>query len=343
MATTVYDICSAKINKSGILKHALFSKNQVLCVDGTSATKKTSILARTNYEITKIQKIGNFKNVNRYFPAMLGYICSGLVMSRYGDTRLNDRGPLNPLEWHVLWCCMSDYFTTHGNTAPTKDALTKYEIQFKQLKNSFFYEFFSKKINCIAFVDSNCARCDSVRSARNEGSDIQRSNWKFYTPMQNLMYSTLYENRVIDMAWFDEFTTDQVCDGIAQWINDLTVEISQLSINKMVPLRRYNLPINFKNTDFALQNMTTHAYRSVGRVGCKMLNRELDKKNAATTLQKHYLPSYVSLDKIQVPLMAIMHQQSFSVNATTTKYHIPEESSAPTRPFMDFTDEDGNF
>lgn len=347
----MYTLCNEKIDRNAVLKHASYASNMVLCVDGTSATKKTTILQRTGHQVTKIQKLAGFKNINRYFPAMLGYICTGLRSFMMGPMRLNDRSPLNPMEWHVLWCCMSDYFVTNGNSYPTD--LSKYEIIIRKLKDSFFYEFFSKKINCLVFIDSNCARCDETRAKRNEGSDVQRSKWRFYTPMQNMMYSVLYEGRVIDMAWFDEFDTETVCLGVSMWIRDLITDMAKLDLVRVVPLPKFSLPMNHPELDYALENIKTHAYRSVGRVGCKIINNECDKKNMADTLKQHYLPQYVSIDPIQPPMCAMLHQRSMKVEASDDKYKIEDAIGPMTlsimhnkispMTLMDFTEEDGDF
>lgn len=354
MATRVYDICEEKLDRESILRHATQAANNVLCIDGTSATKKTTILNSVGCDVGKIQKLAKFKNINRYFPAMLGYISTGISSFKYGNAmRLNDRSPLNPLEWHVLWCCMSDFYTKHGNIYPSD--MTFYERIFKNLKDSFFYERFSAKINCIAFVDSNCARCDGLRRARNEGSDRERSNWKFYTPMQNAMYSVLHSGRVIDMAWFDEYSIDETSLGISTWIKDLLRDMSSLTIDRYVPMKRHNLPINFPETDYSLANMTTHVYRSIGRIGCKILANEIDKKNVAAVLANNYLPQYVSVESIQVPLSAIMHQSKFNITGAYGKYQVPESCELPSSSSwstststlsairMDCNEDDGDF
>lgn len=353
MADTVYALCDKRVDRRALLEHAQHASNNVLCVDGTSATKKTTILQRTGRQITKIQKLAKFKNINRYFPSMLGYMCMGLRSFKLGTMRLNDRSPLNPLEWHVLWCCMSDYFVNNGNVQPTD--LSKYTIIMRKLKKSFFYEFFSREINCLAFIDSNTLRCDELRAKRNEGSDAQRSTWRFYTPMQNMMYSVLYEGRVIDMAWFDEFTTDDVCQGIALWINDLVSDMAKLNIDRTVPLSSLCLPINHPTMDYASENIKTHAYRCIGRIGCKIINNECDKKNVAETLKTQYLPQYVSVEPIQPPICALLHQQLTHVQAQDDKYRVNEpidpfvvtrkmmQSNQLTPTFMEFTEEDGDF
>lgn len=344
MSDKVREICSQNVDRGAILRHAVKTSNNVLCIDGTSATKKTSILEKTGYKVTKLQKITKFQNINRYFPAMLGYICTGINLSKYGESRLNDRSPLNPLEWHVLWCCMSDFFTNHGNVYPID--LGKYKMIMIDFKNSFFYKLFNNQINCLAFIDSNCLRCDNLRIQRNENNDRERSQWCFYTPMQNLMYSVLYENRVIDMAWFDEFTIDEVCQGISMWINELMIDISKLNILSNAPLSMYHLPINFSNMDYALQNMTTHVHRCIGRVGCKIINQSIDKRNFMLHL-KNCVPDYVSIREIQPPLVAIMHQNSSCVNAFDEKYKIKQTKSLIIQknllPIIPFNEEDGNF
>lgn len=318
----VYDLCNTMVDRDEILYHAIKSKNAVLCVDGTSATKKTSIIHNTGCFNTKIQQLANFKNINSYFPAMLGYITSGILSFDYGPQRLNDRSPLNPLEWHVLWCCMSDYYINYGNVFP--ENLSKYIEIFNKLKRSYFYQCFNEKINCIAIIDSNCRRCDDVRRRRNHGSDYERSNWKFYTPMQNMMYTVLYDGKIIDLAWFDQYTnTNDVCLGISMWLRDLLREIQSLTTIKIPQLKMFNLPLNFPNVDYALQNFTTHTYRSVGRVGCKIINNECDKKNVPDILETHYLPRFLSVNSIKVPSTAIIYQNKSNISVPNCKFTIP--------------------
>uniref|UniRef100_A0A0C9RL27 PfdB protein n=1 Tax=Fopius arisanus TaxID=64838 RepID=A0A0C9RL27_9HYME len=355
MADIVYAMCNEKIDRDALLNHAQHTFNKVLCVDGTSATKKTSILEKTGYQVTKLQRLAKFKNINRYFPSMLGYICTGVRYLNYGSRRFNDRSPLNPLEWHVLWCCMSDYFLNYGNVKPND--LSKYENIMKSLKNSFFYDFFQKKINCIVFIDSNCMRCDELRYKRNNGSDRERSQWRFYTPMQNMMYSVLYEGRVIDMAWFDNFTTDIVCQGISMWISDLVNEMAKLNNQNNISLPKFHLPLNFPEIDYSLENMKTHAYRSIGRIGCKIINNECDKKNMIDTLKYQYLTQWVNVNQIEAPQCAILYQNHSNIEALDYKYEIKEslepfvrstiKYETPMNIENDFTnddnDDDGDF
>jgi hypothetical protein len=269
----IINLCKTRVS----IDEVLIANTHTICLDGTSATKKSSILNATGKKITKIQKIFNVINADTYFPSNIGYIAAGIVSQNQGEPHFNDRSFLNVLEWNILWKIINEYAWYMGNTNPENNAdakplIEKYIRIFESLKESYFYKIMRSQINALAFIDSDVRRCDEVRMQRNTGSDLQRSRWKFYTYLQNLMYVTLYPNSYIDMAWFGNSDINNVRTGIACWLNELLAEAEKRFPRKniIVPMRQFKLP-DIKH-DYTLGNFTTHVYRSMGRVKCKQLS-----------------------------------------------------------------------
>lgn len=288
----IIDICNARINKK-LFRAATFT----LFIDGTSCTKKTTILTRTKRPVTKIQQYINVKNPDTYFPSTIGYITTGLNTQNCDGPRFNDRSCLNTLEWHILWKIINNYAANIGNVRPpswkhlkpsssswnmdtsedvslSTTLMLKYFKIFEALRNAYYYHNFREQFNGIAFIDTNVGRCDELHSLRNEATDRERASWLFYTPLQNLMYKTLYPESYIDMAWFDDITSssDIIVNGIAKWLTNTLDEITNNcgGMNyPIVPLCQLKLPMI--PHDYTLSNINTHMYRNIGRIGCKII------------------------------------------------------------------------
>lgn len=272
----------------------LTGSSHALCVDGTSAARKSSILAATNRPIRKVQWYAHSMNANTYFPSTIGYVASGLIGQHCEGAHFNDRSYLNPVEWRVLWRVMDDYYTRFGNIYPdeTRDdiraALTEYREIFAELRKSYFYHTLRKSINAIAIIDTNVDRCDSLRASRGEGSDTERSSWRFYTYMQNLMYIELYPSLHLDIAKFDEFDIETVTIALAHWLNCLLDQMVKSIEARPAPLVTLKLPV--PKQDLCLINITTHGYRSRGRQACK----QITSPDRDVTLAD-YMPAYLDM------------------------------------------------
>lgn len=248
------------------------AKSMVLCVDGTSCCKKTSILAATGMEnIMKVQKNRKFVNVNTFAPSMLGYISTGLLdVLSTAEHAFMDRSPMNVLEWHFLWKFMHKFYTEFGNVLPDPDNKAEHGIFFVEFDRIFddlklYCKSYRALLDVVCIIDSNVDRCDRDRLYRNTGTDFVRSSWKFYTFMQNRMYKRLY--RCIDLAWFDN--DDMECGNIIVLIASC-LKHALLSFPK-IPQRHYGrvnycLPIPIHpNNDLTLRNYNTFVYREVIR------------------------------------------------------------------------------
>lgn len=286
----IINICNERIDR-----RQFTAPTHSLCVDGTSATKKTTILERTGVSVVKIKRMTNVFDRNTYFPSMIGYIAYGLNSQNRGEPHFYDRSHLNCLEWNVLWTVMDDYVRKVGNARPTlgdariASLMDRYRKIFESLRDSYYYRRFRDQINAVAFIDSDVDRCNELRALRNQGSDQERSKWLFYTDLQNLMYRTLYPGSHIDMNWFNA-PIDTVVNGVSKWLVQTLKEIVIVGRHAMkpVPLMPYKLPI--LDHDYTLSNITTHVYRSMGRLACKKIKDPNDQ-----TKLLDYVPSYVDV------------------------------------------------
>ena len=96
-AHDIVEICKCRVNTREFI-----APTHTLCVDGTSATRKSSVLTMTGYPVTKVQRFVNSLNPNTFFPSMIGYVASGVNLQNCGTPRFNDRSYLNVLAWYVL-------------------------------------------------------------------------------------------------------------------------------------------------------------------------------------------------------------------------------------------------
>lgn len=253
------------------------AKTNVLCVDGTSCCKKTSILNAIGIlPVLKVQKYRNIVNTTTYGPSTLGYVCSGMIdILKATEFRLMDRSPLNVLEWHVLWKLIDKYVKLFGNVTPNLKIeehilfFNEFDVIFKSLKNSYFYDYFRQRLDTLAIIDSNIERCDNTHLKRSIGTDVERAGWKFYTFMQNRMYSVLYD--YIDISWFDGEVENQkdVIVILASEIKQLLFKFTKKAALK--DWKQFKLPISIVNVDLTLRNFHTFVYRSIVRNHVNMI------------------------------------------------------------------------
>ncbi|AYP97936.1 GrBNV gp44-like protein-like protein [Mauternbach virus] len=290
----IFEICMKRVQYK-----KLNAPNHTLAIDGTSCTMKTSILNKTGYPITKVQRNHRIQNPDTFGPSMIGYVCAGINDSFGTVPHFSDRSPMNVIDWHILWKFMDRYLTRFGNVAPNEKN-AEMTLQFNMFRTGFraYREKCEIKnlvanINCIAIVDTNILRCDEMRLIRNRAnSDIERSTWKFYTFMQNLMYMELYPDLYIDMAWFHNSEADKIVYGVSKFFNTVLNHLIKTIKPSTCNLYKYSLPTI--RHDYNLSNITVHAYRSIGRWGCRTLignDEELRLR----------MPVYLEVDNIRQP------------------------------------------
>lgn len=291
-------------------------------------------MAQTKYPVSKIQRLVNTRNVDTYFPSMIGYVTSGTISMCTGDYHVNDRSPLNCLEWRLLWRVMDEYVNRFGNIHPDtliehgdvsiESYLNEVRAMFRALKGSYFYDMFRRDINALAIIDSCTNRCDMLHMRRNESSDMERASWKFYTYFQNLMYRELYEGTYIDLNWFNHINDSSVVKGISHFIRFCMDKLKEFNIGTTV-INKFHFPEKLPSTskiDYNLENMKTHVYRSIARVNCRLL-MESTNTVAATAVAastttttttttnnnslksivplQDYIPSYLNVSQITIP------------------------------------------
>jgi hypothetical protein len=314
-----------RICKDHIKYSNLIANTRTLCIDGTSCTRKSSVLYKTFADVYKTQQLYRIPNPNSFFPSMLGYICTGLRSTFEGYSHFNDRSPLNVLEWHVLWRVINDFTHYFDNERPCEEKhgsrLQLYRDIFQTLRCCDFYKMFRVQINTIVFIDSDLNRCDALRQKRNEGSDRKRSFWKFYTPLQNLMYRTLYPDTYIDLAWFDiipvnrvehrqfnQITENELVKHLAGYCNEISDRLYASYEFDDVVVSKCRLPT--VQHDYYHSNLTAHLYRTMGRLECRKIYKTyhpdvttLEDPSTTTTTTTKTKPAQTTTTSIVKKLM----------------------------------------
>lgn len=304
----VLDVCQDRVNVADIVATAA---TNTICLDGTSCTKKTSILMATGYRVTKVQQSHPTHNPDTYFPSLIGYISAGLEDLCNVQPHYNDRSPLNVLDWYILWHAMDKFMRQFGNVRIDVDTnpghaefVDEFIGVFTKYRTVYYRELLNKTVTCIAIIDTNVDRVDELRCRRNQGSDASRSKWRFYTQLQNIMYQTLYPDRYIDLAWFDDdslYSTATVVCGVASFLNTILNLLIQKPSTQLVSFfPQCKLPT--LRTDYSLNNADTHIQRAAGRWTCKML--AMDALPGAQPPQPFntFVPKHLYVDNVYNPL-----------------------------------------
>lgn len=263
VSENIINICKDKLDVS-----QLIAKTSCLCIDGTSSCLKTTILQKLEqscYLVTKVQRTKSFINANSFGPSMLGYICYGLTEQHsFAQPHFNDRSFLNTKEWNFLWTYIERFRMI--DEINYEEEITKFEKDIDKFMNEYAYVAFRQQMNGIAIINTNSVMVDRMRRNRNEGSDRERSNWKFYTKLQNIFYAKIYANLYIDLNWFAGEPIDTIVESLVevlkwvlhskpgQWDPDIQKNYHNISLKLPTP-----------NIDLTVSNMETHVYRSFGR------------------------------------------------------------------------------
>lgn len=275
---SVYQKCVESIGLSQKLVESigfsfLNSTSKWLCIDGTSGCFKTTIINKIsqtrNIPIFKVQNEIPIMVPNSHPASCLGYIYSGLLsQSESNHSTICDRSFLNTYEWSsFIWRVLGTYNREFGNVDPRELYNCEEFILFKQniVKNAEKllkfepYKNNRSKINCIVIINDDCKKVDAIRMNRGEGSDMDRSEWKFYTYFQNLCYSLLYPNSCINLNDFDT-DLNTILDGICRFVNlclDYLNENNHIKIHQPIKLKK----VSFLN-DYTSRNLETYNYRA---------------------------------------------------------------------------------
>lgn len=265
---SIKDICHETIKVQNFT-----GSSSCLCIDGTSGCFKTTILQRLkekNYVVTKVQQQHTIINPNTFSLSTLGYLTTGLINQyMYEGVQFSDRSFLNPLQWSFLWKFMDAYKCQFGNTyvnmkePEMKKFINNFQEKTVAFRNNIIYQNFNKEINCIAIINTDYHKVDSIRRVRGIGSDMERCDWKFYTFLQNEFYKCLYPNSYIDLNDLC-FESDDII--IAELANFFEYVGKELRNNCSMEIRKKLREINFKipatELHYSTLNMKTHIYRS---------------------------------------------------------------------------------
>jgi hypothetical protein len=259
----VFALCKQQVKTDLLTAHTAN-----LCVDGTSCTKKTSILAVTKRLVLKTSRMGvSNENTDSNGPCMLGHFTAGTYEVLGSPLHLHDRAPNSAHIWYVYWS-LFNILKEQGNRDYFPDyVLDHVRAVFGTLIQSHIFDHITgQQFNTIALVDSDVDRCDRLRTKRNCGSDAERSKWGIYTPLQNCLYQALYPGLYIDMAWFGPTDDSIVVQGVAKFliaVQDGLVKRFGMPSGKP-PFTLLSMPT--AGDDITLANMRVHMERSLARV-----------------------------------------------------------------------------
>lgn len=298
----IFSVLKQRINVEDCCQTDKSLPNYSFNLDGVSATGKTSIIESCGLPHSKVQRRINVINSDTYFPSMLGYVSEGMQAQLYPPWRINDRSPLNCIEWRLLWSLASHLVDKHGpgggfcaesgKIIEEEDA--KYiDEAFDSLMNSYFYRDLRARLHGLAIIDSNVTRCNQRRSMRNESlNDVLRSKWPWYTPLQNIMYKKLYPNAYIDLMWFDHADDGNVFKAISKFIVYIVDNLKQQhekieSLPLPLPIV---LPSNYN--DYFLKNMSVHVDRNYARIKCKRILADECSEESMETMMPRCVEVY---------------------------------------------------
>lgn len=231
---------------------------------------------------------------------MLGYIMSGLydILTSASTPHFTDRSPTNVFEWNILWKLMGRYVQDYGNTNPStkSDNEKKVVAILNDVRECYFYKTWRQQFNCVVLINSNIDSVDMIRLKRNENSDGERSQWRFYTYYQNLMYKTLYPNQYIDLAWFDGYKNDQIIDGIVKYLEYALDRIEYKESKLLVQMMQQPVRMpTMEDTSFLTLNYNAHAFRQMGRIKTKNITEKHDSLQYCNQVT-NALPMFVSFN-----------------------------------------------
>lgn len=218
-------------------------KKSAICAELSKANPTCLIndyLPDEMFKTLKTQTNRKIIRPNTYYPSNYGYIVGGMLdisnankqmmvlQSQFNDNIANksgseivsftipmDRSPLNVDEWRLLWILMDEFWNAYGNVDFDETIhasfLNHFDNIFATLRKCTWYRAFRSQINCLAIINSDTVACDTLRTMRNSSSDVQRSQWKFYTSFQNRMYRELY--RAMTDEELETFPYNQKIDG----------------------------------------------------------------------------------------------------------------------------------
>lgn len=338
--SSIFEYCKLKVDIS-----KLTAPNNRLCVDGTSACYKTSILnkLRQTYEYYKIQQNHNINNMNTYGLSVFGYIASGIIdQYNYAKPTFMDRSPLNPLEWSTcIWTLMTQYANIIGNRNlydgnPDDDAFIANAVDFIQkFCDLDFYKMFRSECNTIAIVNTNSDMVRSIQYTRGSNSDQERSSWVFYPMIQTLFYQHAYKNLYIDLNWFNGTAIETIIEGVANFlIYAINNKPGKWSADNQILLQ---VKRPYKKEDIATINMGAHVLRSTNRMITSVCLKN-ENSDTAVKRYKSQIPSTVTVINETLPMLDVVADVTSHINASVPYNHrslqvytgeiIPEEEWA---------------
>lgn len=271
----------------------------ICCIDGTSSTFKSTILDKlqniSTFNISKIQHRFTIINPNTNPSSGLGYIYAGMqqIQESNNTVTFNDRSYLNTFEWNcIIWPLIEIYVSRFGYKSISElhdyefdDYLKVFKTWIVEFKSFFPYCMYRKKINTIVLINSNVKKVDELRLHRNIGSDSLRSQWPFYTWIQNIFYKLMYDDLCIDLSHFpNDLSNDNIVDGLTKffiyvgnYLQTTNTQIQTIDAQQKRKKRYAKIPILF---DYTKANISAYVFRHCKKAEIKgIINNEISKQS----------------------------------------------------------------
>lgn len=208
-----------------------------VCVDGVCAVGKTTLLSKLkqNHNIHTIKLDTNITQRNTSCLGSFGYSFSYLEEMARNVGCVTDRTPFNNIDWLSIWSGIVEVFNS-----PKFNEISNYsecfEFCVKNLEqflpssiDSTISTLFHNIAPTIIVIDSNFELNNNRLHDRRGQSDVIRSNWKQYIPLQYCMYILKHKYTnvlLVDLSWFDhdfDLYVDTLCSIIKDTLKNINI------------------------------------------------------------------------------------------------------------------------
>lgn len=240
-----------------------FYSSPTIFYDGVCANGKTTMmehLKNRSYGTYKHTDLTTFQHMNTCSLDALGYIMSFYeTIENFQIPTICDRSPCNNLDWSILWAAFVKYndeiLNSNGKTT-IHDILNFIKTYYESIhpKTREFLNSYPTVIVVDSDFEANINRLRERGIKNNIATDINRSYWEFYIPMQYYLYSLKRgENKVvfINLANYKDYSFSEIFDAIEKVFITLFGYVqSNVNYNKRFEQVEFKRPLLLKSDTF---------------------------------------------------------------------------------------------
>ncbi|AAN04408.1 Orf115 [Heliothis zea nudivirus] len=176
-----------RVYLDSLKKSAVTTKS--ICIDGMSAVGKSSIATRLDGKMLKPGSGSRLISRNSHPSSCMAYVFNFIKAmieaDKGGSVTLFDRLPFNTLMWNKIWLML-------GRAEREGTIDEKHMFKYTDYLDSDVIESMAMLSFNIILVDSDFKRAAQRLRAREEGCDVERSQWWHYMPIQYFAYVALH-------------------------------------------------------------------------------------------------------------------------------------------------------